>query len=110
MFFPDNGDALRRLIAEGDDLSQSRNIDFTVVFPDQLSSEGFARGPSELGYKVSLRYAEVEKGFPWDGLVVKHMLPSLREIEEFETLLQRTDDVWGGQNDGRGCCSHPLKQ
>jgi hypothetical protein len=28
----DNGDALRRLEAEGDDLGRARNIDFTVNF------------------------------------------------------------------------------
>jgi len=30
----ENGDALRQMEAQGDDLSQPRNIDFTVVFPE----------------------------------------------------------------------------
>jgi hypothetical protein len=111
MNFPDdeNGDALRRLVAEGDDLSQPRDVDFTVVFPDQRSAEGFARDIAELGYRTSAEFAEVEEGFPWDVIVIKHMKPTHQEIVEFEDLLQRTADIWAGRNDGWGCFPHTTR-
>ncbi|HEV2576130.1 MAG TPA: ribonuclease E inhibitor RraB [Acidobacteriaceae bacterium] len=112
MFLPndDNGDALRRLLAEGDDLSLPRNVDFTVVFPDQASAEGFARDLEELGYRVAVKLTECKQEFPWDVVVAKRMQPSHQEIEEFESLLQKTADVWGGHNDGWGCFTHPRQQ
>jgi Regulator of ribonuclease activity B len=44
MVYPDdaNGDALRRMAAQGDDLTRPRNVDFTVVFVDESSAEQFA--------------------------------------------------------------------
>jgi len=38
----ENGDVLRRLQNDGDDLTQPRNIDFTVVFPTEDASQQFA--------------------------------------------------------------------
>lgn len=37
-----NADALRRMEAQGDDLTRPRNIDFTIVFADASSAEQFA--------------------------------------------------------------------
>jgi len=44
MIFPDddNGNALRRLEEQGDDLAKARNIDFSVVFPAESAAEHFA--------------------------------------------------------------------
>ncbi|MBD9390026.1 ribonuclease E inhibitor RraB [Agrobacterium sp. AGB01] len=33
-----NGDVLRRLVAEGDNLSVPRTIDFQIIFPDEKSA------------------------------------------------------------------------
>ncbi|MGC2615598.1 MAG: ribonuclease E inhibitor RraB [Terracidiphilus sp.] len=43
MEFPDdeNGDVLRRMAANGNDLSLPRNIDFTVVFPNESTAQRF---------------------------------------------------------------------
>jgi hypothetical protein len=40
MIYPNdaNGDSLRRMEAEGDDLSRPRNINFTVVFSNKKLS------------------------------------------------------------------------
>ena len=42
MIYPDDGNALRRLERDGDDLTKPRNIDFAVVFADASSAEQFA--------------------------------------------------------------------
>lgn len=44
-YFPDdeNGDVLRRMERNGDDLNISRNIDFSVVFPSEAEGDEFAK-------------------------------------------------------------------
>lgn len=109
MIYPDddNGDVLRRMEAQGDNLGMPRNIDFTVVFPDETAAERFAEHFRKQGYAVSVEFAETEKDLPWDVVVVKSMTPSHREIGDFETTLQEIADTLGGRNDGWGCFSEP---
>ena len=100
-----NGDALRRMEAQGDDLSRPRNIDFTVVFCVKYSADEFPKLGRSRGTKVSVEANESDRDFPWDTVVVQHMLPSHDEISNFEKLLQSVADTWGGHNDGWGCLS-----
>ena len=102
-----NGDALRRMETQGDDLTRPRNIEFTVVFPNQNLANRFARHIGALGYEVSLELSETVEGFPWDVIVVKHMAPSHNEIGEFETVLQTAAGAFGGRHDGWVCVSEP---
>jgi hypothetical protein len=101
----DSGDALRRLETNGDDLTLPRDVDFTVVFPDQDSGEKFASHFRTLGYRASVELSETVEAFPWDVVVVKHMAPSHKEIVDFEDLLQSVAAAFGGRNDGWGCFS-----
>ena len=107
MNYPDDasGDALRRMEAKEDDLSRPRNIDFTVVFPDENAAKQFANHFRALGHTVSVEPAGTVPEFSRDVLVVKHMAPSYQEIAAFEASLQRVADTLGGHNDGWGCFS-----
>jgi hypothetical protein len=100
-----NGDALRRMESEGDDLTRPRNIDFTVVFADTSSAERFAEHFRALGYEVSVERTDTDPDFPWDVVVVKRMVPSHDGISGFENLLQSVAGRWGGHIDGWGCFS-----
>lgn len=77
--FPDdeNGNVLRDIAAQADDLTKARDIDFTVVFAQASSAEQFAEHFRELGYAVSVR-----------------------GITDFENELQLVADRWDGHNDG----------
>jgi len=101
----DNGDVLRRMETKGDDLSRPRNIDFTVVFPNEDSAERFSEYFRGQGYLVSIEFAKTVKDFPWDVVIVKHMVPSHKEIGDFEDLLQSAAQPLGGYNDGWGSIS-----
>ena len=101
----DNGDVLRRMKSNGDDLSRARNIDFTAVFPDQTAAEIFASNFRSLGHIVSIDFAETVKELPWDVVVVKHMVPSHQDITDFEQQLEEAATPLGGHNDGWGCLS-----
>jgi hypothetical protein len=109
MIYPDdaNGRTLRRMEAEGDDLTRPRNIDFTVVFANENSAQEFSKHFDALGYATSVEFAETVKDFPWDVVIVKHMTPSHDEIGDFESLLQGVAETLGGYNDGWGCFSEP---
>jgi hypothetical protein len=109
MFHPndDNGDVLRRMEADGDDLSRPRDIDFNVVFPDEAKAEEYAKQIRQNGYKATVRLATVVKTHPWEVLVVKNMIPTHSGITEFEQELQDIANPFGGHNDGWGCFSPP---
>jgi len=101
----DNGDVLRRMESHGDDLARPRDIDFTVVFPDENSARMFSSRFERL-YKVSVDFTETAEALPWDVLVVKHMKPEHQEIGDFERVLQGEAEPLGGRNDGWGCISY----
>lgn len=90
---------------QGDDLTRPRNIEFTVAFADSSSAEQFAEHFRALGNKVSVELTETDQDFPWDAVVVQHMVPSYDGITHFENVLQSVADNWGGHNDGWGCFS-----
>jgi hypothetical protein len=109
MIYPDddNGNVLRRMAAQGKDLTKTRNIDFAVVFANPSSAQQFAQHFREQGYVVSVEDTETEEDFRWDVIVVKHMVPTYEGITDFENLLQSVADSWGGHNDGWGFFSEP---
>jgi Regulator of ribonuclease activity B len=106
--YPNNasGDALRRMEAEGDDLTRPRNIDFNIVFADESSAKQFAEHFRALRHEALVE-TEIGSNFPWVVVVVQYMVPSYDGISHFEDLLQSVADRWGGHNDGWGCFSEP---
>ncbi|MFD2368273.1 ribonuclease E inhibitor RraB [Pseudoduganella sp. GCM10020061] len=104
--FPDdeNGDVLRQMAEQGDDLSVPRNIDFTLVFPDEERAQRFAAAFSP-AYPVTVDHSEVDEDCPWDVVVVNHMAPDHAAITAFEERLRQVAEPLGGRNDGWGCFS-----
>jgi hypothetical protein len=103
----DNGDVLRRLEADGDDLSRPRDIDFNVVFPKERPANEFAQHLREKGYRAIVELENVRESHPWGVRVVKNMIPTHSGITAFEQGLQDLGDALGGYNDGWGCFSKP---
>ena len=100
-----NGDALRRMEKAGDDLTRPRDIDFTVVFPNEDAAKKFANQLRAHGYAASIEFTEADEEFPWDVVVVKNMIPTHEGISAFEDLLQHIANSLGGHNDGWGSLS-----
>ncbi len=102
--FPEdeNGDVLRRMQANGDNLTVARDIDFVVVFPSEPQAQEFAALYAARGHKAELRNSNVVPELPWDVLVVKHMIPSHLGITDFEAQLEEDAAALGGRNDGWG--------
>lgn len=98
-----NRDVILRLINSGDDLSKSRDIDFTVVFPDETSAHEFASKIREHGYAPSVERTDGADALPWDVTLVKHMLPVCESITEIQQFLAAMASPLGGRFDGWGC-------
>lgn len=107
MGYPDdgNGAVLRRMQRNGDDLTLPRNIDFAAVFPSEDAAQQFANHFRALGYETSVDLTRTDEEFPWDVVVVKHMVPTHDAIGSFEDSLQDVANTFGGRNDGWGCLS-----
>jgi hypothetical protein len=105
--FPDdsNGDVLRRLQSQGDDLSSPRDVDFTVIFPDEQAACGFAEKFRIADYAVTVEMTECNEELPWDVRVTRNMVPTHAGISLFEDELGRAASDFNGRNDGWGCFS-----
>lgn len=99
----DNGDVLRRMQRNGDTLTISRDVDFTVVFVIEDAAREFAKVFGERGYRVSVTESGCKPDLPWDVLVVRDIVPTHAGITEFENELQEVAEGLGGLNDGWGC-------
>lgn len=102
-FSEENEEVLRRMRAEGDDLTQPRDVDFTVVFPDELSAHAFADQFETADVSVSVEQSNTAEGMPWDVVVTKNIVPENETITEFEVFLADRAIGYGGRNDGWGC-------
>jgi hypothetical protein len=105
MILPDdeNGDVLRRMQANGDDLSKPRGIDFTVVLSSEENAKEFRKYFSALGYATTLENTGCVEDLPWDVVVVKEMVPTHSAITSFELELETISKTLCGRNDGWGC-------
>jgi len=103
--FPDdeNGQVLRYMAEQGDDLSKPRDIDFTVVMPDEDAAMTFSARFANAAYRVKVNESCALPELPWDIVVVKHMLPTHAGIMDFESELDAIAAPLGGRNDGWGC-------
>src|ERR1700761_2110767 len=106
-YFPEdeNGDVLRRMERNGDDLSIPRDINFSVVFASREKAESFAALIHQRGLKISVENSNCVQEAPWDVTVTKHMQPTYKAIKDFEEELDHISTSLGGRNDGWGCFS-----
>ena len=96
-----NGDVLRRMLRDGDDLSKPRMIDFCHIFPERRQALAFADIVDDREFEVSISYYE-ERDM-WQTIVKRHMVPTHADITEFELLLASKAESLGGKADGWGC-------
>ena len=106
----ENGDVLRSMQRDGDDLSVARDIDFSQLFNDEDSAKAFCVIFAEKGYEVDYGPWEIDHDNvtdlnfgKWNVQVIHHMVPDHAAITAFEAELQEVAEPLGGRNDGWGC-------
>lgn len=101
--FPDddNGDVLRRMHDDGDDLDQPRTMDFCFAFPDRRQALAFAGLVDERDLEVCISWYEERR--LWQTIVKRHMVPAHGAITALEQALTAHAESVGGEADGWGC-------
>jgi hypothetical protein len=103
----ENGDVLRRMIGNGDDLSQARMMDFCYIFPERKQALAFAEIVDDRELQVCIRYNQGRD--MWDAIVKRHMIPTHQDITAFELSLATHAELVGGEADGWGCMTVKKK-
>ena len=98
----ENGEVLKRMLDDGDDLSLERPVEFFHVFPDEAAAIAFAAAAAERPF-VSVDEPEVDEDDVWEVCVVRIMAPSHSAITALERELGELAETHGGFADGWGC-------
>ena len=104
----ENGNVLRRMLEDGDDLSKARTIDFCFIFPERGQALAFAEMVDDRELEVCISYNE-ERNL-WDAIVKRHMVPTHRDITAFEVSLASQAESVGGEADGWGCFAQKERE
>jgi hypothetical protein len=101
--FPNNadGDALRRVVSDGSDLSKPMFIDFQVAVPDESSAKGLADVAQKLGYRVKV-YSSAGCRLSWTCECSTRMVASYEAVIAIQTELASISTPFGGIPDGWG--------
>lgn len=97
----ENGDVLRRMLRDGDDLSEPRVVDFCHIFAERRQALAFAEIVDDREFEVCISYNE-ERDM-WDAIVKRYMVPTHQGITSFELSLAVHAESMGGEADGWGC-------
>ena len=95
-----DGDALRRVASDGNDMSQPMDIEFSVIVPDRLSAERVVSTSAEHGYAASLYHDDEDDR--WTVYCTKRMLASYDGVVRAQAELDRLSSPFGGCCDGWG--------
>lgn len=98
----ENGDVLRQMLEDGDDLTQARDIEFFLVFGEQAQAEAFAAQAAEVP-DLAVAGPEVDDEGIWVVSAMRHMPASHAGISSLERLLTTIADAYGGYPDGWAC-------
>ena len=102
-----NGQILRQMYDAGDDIKQSRIVDFCFIFTDRERALAFVRDVYDENVETCLSwYREKAR---WQVIVKCDMLPEHAKITAIESALTSIAKKVGGMPDGWGCMRIPRK-
>ncbi len=100
-----DGDALRRVIALGADMSKPMDIDFAVAVPTREAGEHVAEEAERRGFRVNL-VADADEEEPeatsWSCYCTKSMVPDYDALLAVQHELDEIAKPCGGWSDGWG--------
>jgi hypothetical protein len=99
----ENGDVLYQMAQDGDDLSISRDVDFSVVFNNPHQVSQFVENFSKNGCQISIGKPSGILRRKITVTISCKMFPTHDSISSFETKLGLEAKRFGGRNDGWGC-------
>jgi len=96
-----DGDALRRVVHDGSDMTKPMFIDFHVAVPNEESANGLATMACKLGYHVRV-YESRECRLPWTCQCSTRMIADYKGVISVQYELATISAAFGGIPDGWG--------
>jgi len=104
LFPEDNtGNALWQMLQDGDDLTQVREIEFSVIFPSKEQALKFGLLLLENNQKVSFCPFEENAELPWEVTAYPEIPASYENISGYQHLLVTSSEPLKGHFDGWYC-------
>jgi len=102
MTYPNDadGDALRRIAADGSDMSQPMEIDFFVAVPDEAAGQAVAAKAASAGYEPELSFDTESR--EWTCYCSREMIPTHEAVVAAQAELDQLSLEFGGVTDGWG--------
>src|SRR5262245_33633259 len=95
-----DGDALRRVAADGNDMNSPMLIEFPVVVPTETVANQFASCAREHGFDTQIW--EHDDDSDWDVICTVSIVPRYDGIMRIQEDLSRMATPFGGYSDGWG--------
>lgn len=106
LFPKDNiGDALWTMLEAGDDLTISREIEFSMLFPSQELALKFGQILLENNQKLSFCPFLADEQYPWEITAYPEIVANHENILAYQELLIASAEPLQGKFDGWYCVS-----
>lgn len=99
----ENGDVLFNMAQSGDSLWIARKINFSLIFPDRESAQGFSAKATSENFQCKVDKYDVAEGYKFQVEVSIEMVPNHEAITSIESHMEELAQPYGGRNDGWGC-------
>lgn len=105
ILFPDDkiGDALWQMQQDGGDLTQLREVEFSVLFPSKELALQFGQLLLENNQKLSFTPFPDNESLPWEITAYPEMSLSYENITAYQELLETSSAPLQGHFDGFYC-------
>lgn len=105
ILFPDNdtGEYLWQRHQAGDNLEQSREVEFSVIFPSKALALKFGQLLLENHQKLSFTPFQDNDAYPWEITAYPEMALSYENISAYQALIETSCEPLKGQFDGFYC-------
>ena len=105
VLFPDDaiGDILWKMVSEADDLSQVREIEFSVLFPNESAALKFGHLLLENNQKLSFCPYQDDQDYPWEITAYPEISATHENISTYINLLSQGAEPLGGKFDDWYC-------
>ncbi|MFZ1624206.1 MAG: ribonuclease E inhibitor RraB [Gammaproteobacteria bacterium] len=97
-----NGELLRLMQEQGDDLTAPRDVDFFVIFETRAQAEAFAEAAT-VALGMPAQVSPYEKTDKWQLVLTRHMPPDHALLNSLEKQIAGLARQHGGDADGWGC-------
>ncbi len=100
--FPEDeiGNALWKMQESGEDLINEREIEFSILFPEQELALKFGQLLLENNQKLSFTPSEAHPDLPWEITAYPQMPVTYENITSYQGLLETSASPLKGQFDG----------